>query len=57
MVMLGFKQTLLQLSQNALKSSLGSNLFFNLSILSGIILIYLLFRNVKINEKERVGEP
>jgi len=52
--MLGFNQPLLQLSQGFLKNIFDTNLFFSLSILSGAILIYLLFRNVKIN-KEPIG--
>jgi hypothetical protein len=52
--MVGFHQPLLQLSQDLLNESTGT-LFFSLSIISGVVLIYLLFRDVKINKREPVG--
>jgi len=53
-VMIGFHQPLLQVSQYLLKESMG-NLFFGLSLFSGAILIYLLFRDVKFNKREPIG--
>jgi hypothetical protein len=52
--MLGFNHPLLQLSQDLLKNSFG-NLLFGLSIFSGLVLIYWLFRGVKINKREPIG--
>jgi len=52
--MVGPHQPLLQLSQDLMTESTG-NLFFALSIFSGAILIYWLFRDVKINKSEPIG--
>jgi len=47
----GLKQPLIQLSQGLWESIFEANLFFVLSIIFGIILIYFLFRDIKINRK------
>gem|GEM_PF-5952234 len=53
--MLGFSQRLLQLSQGLLKNIFDNNLFFILSVVSGAILIYFLFRNVRIDKREPIS--